>query len=80
MAESRTPKAALLLSSRALLVQDTDGTVYSFDGAVLDACRKRGLTRAQKAQTKRLFDTLRKEKRLVDAAFLPIFHIFEGAG
>jgi hypothetical protein len=77
MAKATTVKAELEFSTRYLLVQDADGEVYLFNSAIVDSCRQR-TTRAQKAQTKALFDTLRQENRLVDAAFLRTFHVFEG--
>jgi hypothetical protein len=80
MVEDVGGRSTLEFASRGLLIQDADGTVYFFKNAVLDLCRESNLTRKQKAQTKKFFDELRKKKRLVDAAFLPTFHVFEGTG
>jgi len=71
-------RTALKFSSQGLLVQDKDGTVYFFDSSVLDGCRKNGLSRKGKAQTKKFFNDLREKGHLVDAAFIPTFHILEG--
>ena len=45
MVEPTEAKTALKFSSRGLLVQDKDGTVYFFDGAILENCRRTGLSR-----------------------------------
>lgn len=80
MVEDVSRKVPLKFSSQGLLVQAADGTVYFFNNTVVDSCREGRLSRKEKAQTKKFFDELRKEKRLVDAAFIPTFHVFEGAG
>jgi hypothetical protein len=80
MVEDVARKVPLQFSSQGLLVQGADGAVYFFNNAIVDSCRERGLSRKQKTQTKKFFDDLRKGNRLVDAAFVPTFHIFEGAG
>ena len=78
MVEPTDATTALKFSSRGLLVQDKDGTVYFFDGAILENCRRTGLSRKAKAQTKKFLGDLREQNQLVDAAFVPTFHVFEG--